>query len=169
MRRNSKLRLQTGAALLEAIVALAAVVVALAGIAVVVTASVSNSQFIQDQNQANKYAQEGIEYIKSYKEQSYADFLSNFSSAGALCLGEASSGFPTSTEADCGTTRIGNNKFIRRVQVTTLSNCASSGQPGHQVIVTVNWQSSKCDVTTNSFCHTSELQTCVAPPPDSTL
>lgn len=159
---------QTGAALLEAIVALSAVVVAVAGISVVITASVSNAQFIQDQNRANKYAQEGIEYLRSYKERSYSDFINDFSFLDSRCLDKNFRTDTAGTDPNCTNSRIGddgNEKFVRKVTVASNTNCTSdTSDPAYEVTVSVEWQSSKCDVDVDPFCHSSEVRTCFTPP-----
>lgn len=153
-------KLQSGAALLEAIVALSAVVVAISGIAVVVTASLSNSQFIQDQNNANKYAQEGMEYLKSKKEESFSKFVGNYSGINEACFDQE---FTTSIDPSCKDHRLDDGKFIRKITVQQSDSCKTNPtETAYLAVVTVEWQSSKCNVATNPFCHKSELRTCFA-------
>ncbi|HRN96585.1 MAG TPA: hypothetical protein PLD54_04015, partial [Candidatus Levybacteria bacterium] len=158
--KKSFVRYQSGAALLEAIIALSAVVVAVAGIAVVITASVSNSQFVQDQNMANKYAQEGMEYLKSEKEKlGYDQFIGTYYGVGgSKCFNED---FQRSPDVgDCKNERVGNNKFVRKITVSDSVQCAGV-LDGYLAKITVNWQSSKCNVLANTFCHSAELATCI--------
>ena len=163
--KKSLIQFQTGAALLEAIVALSAVVVAVAGIAVVITASISNSQFVQDQNRANKYAQEGMEYLKSEKENNYSQFITKYNGKNHCFNDEFEMLIPY--DGNCGgNNRLGNGKFIRTIKMAESNICKTNLsnplEKAYRAEVTVYWQSSKCDVSTNSFCHSSELTTCFA-------
>ena len=165
--KNRAGSVQKGSALLEAIIALSAVVLAMAGIAIVVTASVSNASFIQDQNQANKYAQEAMEYLRSDQDESYATFLNTYVKDTEFCLdGNFVPGSLTNCSLDEG-------KFIRTVMASTpaIGDCGGNlyDDDSRLVTVIVKWQSGKCDVGVSPFCHQSLLRTCFTRPPTSTL
>ncbi len=163
---SKKMSTQSGSALLEAIIALGAVVMAVAGIAILMVSSASNAAFIQNQNQANKYAQEGMEYLKSVKNQSYTDFLDLFPVSGVdYCQNEQFQN--VTADNNCSGARIEGGKYVRTVMVNhDSSNCENGA---HQVSVQVSWQSGKCDVNVNSFCHNTLLRTCFVRPPNSEL
>ncbi len=155
---------EQGSALIEAIVALAAIVVAVAAVAILMVSSVSNSEFIKNQNQANKYAQEGMEYLRSKKDENFDNFLSNYKEDHSYCLTEDFRKGNRETDSKCQGERLGsdpNKQFIRTVEIKpgTIANGCGDGESYH-VTVTVHWQSGKCDVNTKPFCHESRLVSC---------
>lgn len=163
---------QKGSALLEAVIALAAVIMAVAGIAIVIASSASNATFIQNQNQANKFAQEGIEFIKSIKDESYTNFLNMFQIGTIYCYGESFEPVIDNNNCIGDGNRLDNGKFIRKVTVSNsiADRCGNSDPENVRIIkVEVSWQSGKCDVSSNPFCHSSVLESCFIRPPQSTL
>lgn len=170
--KDKNLESQKGSALLEAVIALGAVVMAVAGIAIVIASSASNATFIQNQNQANKFAQEGIEYIKSIKDDSYTNFLSTFQTGTTYCFGESFNPVIDTNNCIGDGNRLENGRFIRKVTVSNSSanRCGDADIANTRAIrVEVLWQSGKCDVNTNSFCHSSVMESCFIRPPQSNL
>lgn len=159
-----------GQTLLEATIALAALLLILAATSTAVVTGINNSIFVRNQNTANKYAQEGMEYMKNLKDNDYTTFLSLAPSIGPgsdYCLD--SNRVRTSYGASCV---IGvNNVFDRKITVTqvnpgTSAECSFNDISGggfsdvfvHSVRVTVSWNSGKC--TGSAKCHKAELKSC---------
>lgn len=141
---------QKGQTIVEATIALASILLALTAISVAVMTSLSNSSFIKNQTLASKYAQQGMEQMRylrnidpvsfeARESQIYCMNLDNSLDAGRC------SGINISTE------------FKREAEVQQESSDCSTGT---KIIVTVYWQSSKCDPEGDRFCHKSQLVSC---------
>ena len=155
---------QKGQTIIEAVVALAAVFVIVAAIAVVILNSVNNSQFVKNQNLANKYAQQGMEFIRGIQASNLEDFSTLSGSYGMD--DEASSLTEESLTVNVG------NTHIRNIYITENEEpCINTGSvlPEEQniglkkVTVIVSWSSGKCgsDETENRFCHDTTLVSCI--------
>lgn len=137
----------TGQMLIEALVALSVFLIALTAITITVVTAVANARFAQDQNAANKYAQEGLEQIKS---RGYAS-VRNLNGTMALGDDNALVQLPaTPVNVD--------QKYKRDVTFTPGGVCTG----GVRVEVVVKWNSPKC-LSTNTFCHQSKQTTCMTP------
>ncbi|MFZ5366306.1 MAG: type IV pilus modification PilV family protein [Patescibacteria group bacterium] len=118
-----------GQSLLEAIVALAVAMLVILALVWVTTVSIRNADFAKKQAQAAKFAQEGMENIRAYRDASWTNFWSltapdpgtNYGFSGAVPSG----GCPTSP--NLGT------YFIRCV------NLKQVGDEKAQAVVTVSW------------------------------
>lgn len=137
--------------LIEALVALSIFLIALTSITVVVITAVSNSRFAQDQNAANKYAQDGIEQLKGRGFVQIAQF------------GNSTQAFPDDNSLSLLNIDQVNidNKYKRTVTFTENVNpCLTiAGKRSIRVEVKVRWNSPKC--TTTTYCHSSVQSTCV--------
>ncbi len=146
------MRKKSGQMLIEALVALSIFLIALTAITVTVVTAVSNSRYAQDQNAANKYAQDGIEQLKGRGFAEVDKFGNNtiysFPGDNSFSL------------QNVGQVNV-DNKYVRtaafREDVTPCVNVA--GKRSIRVTVTVSWNSPKCTATT--FCHSSVQTTCV--------
>jgi len=110
---------QKGQALVEAVVALGVSVLIITGLLVVVTTSIANVTFSRNQAAATKYAEEGMELMRAYRDQNtWETFYSgcNTHSVGAI---------PSPTI------------FTRYI------NCTNINTTKVQVSITVNWVDSK--------------------------
>lgn len=143
-----------GQTLIEAILALSALLIVLSAISVAVVNSVSNSTFVKNQDKTNKYAQEGIEYIKRIKETNKEDF-NDYS--GSYCLGYTS-GVLQNLSAGSGATCNSLSTGFRHEAAFVSGGCNTGGFLGTRVTVTVSWASGKC--ASGSLCHKAELSTC---------
>ena len=150
-----------GSALIEAVVALAAVVIIVTAISIIVTLSVSNSTFIKNQNLANKYAQQGMEYIRGIKENDFSQFITYRGIAGNnYCLD-----FQNQLRLDCYDQVIPELGFKRNVSFKP--GCGVNGSDT-QVGVSVKWSSGKCPQD-NTFCHKAEFISCFSDSAESKL
>lgn len=155
-----------GQTLLEAIIALGAILIVLSATSVAVVTSLNNSSFVKQQNQANKLAQQGMEYVRDrISTDKFADYvgLSQTVATSTQCLGELSTPSPF-TPGRCATANI-QNTFKREVTFSSVTQCGSSSSfvDGLEVIVDVSWASGKCPVG-NTFCHKQELKSCFIDP-----
>lgn len=171
MRQYSN-KYNSGQTLLEAVIALGAIMLVLSATSVAVITSLNNAAFVKQQNQANKYAQQGIEYVRDrVTTDSFANYVGISQNPDITqttqCLGDVSNPTPF-TPGHCATANLPPGTapiFKREVTFTSVTNCggASSFSNGLQVVVDVYWTSGKCAVN-NSFCHKQELQTCFLNP-----
>lgn len=141
--------LRAGQTIVEATIALASILMTLAAIGIAISTSVSNSQFIKQQTQASKYAQDGMERLRYVRNTNPTTF---FALTGIYCMNEDNS----LVSGSCTTANIANT-FKRETEFTQISNveCGDSTK----VVVSVHWSSGKCGQT-NTFCHKSQLVSC---------
>jgi Tfp pilus assembly protein PilV len=159
-------KLQKGQTMIEAIVALMTILLIITAIAVVITNGLYNSQFIKNQNEANKYAQQGMELVRNIQQNDLEEFSQpNFQNT-TLCIDENTQTLIDDSQICAG---INTGKYYNRT--ITFSQgaepCVGIEPTGTalavsetKVTVTVAWSSSKCDKT-NTFCHKSVLQACL--------
>lgn len=176
-------RKQKGQSLIEILLALSTLVLIISAITIVTISSLNNSQFIKNQNLANKYAQEGIEIIKNWQAGSGGVLLDSkesfpsfqvFSadigtSSKTYCLGDVS-GQPwlLSAAPDCPANVA--QTFKRKVifsrilsQAPLVPGNERCGGSDIQVEVVASWSSSKCPAA-NPFCHNSDIISCFYSP-----
>ena len=158
MRKNQK-----GQTIIEAMVALMTILIILTAIAIVIVNGLYNSRFIKNQNEANKYAQQGIEFVRNFQKNDLEGFgetvLDDFGeipSFSTFCIDQANSALTTQ---DC-TTDTANT-------AGTYNRTVSFSPPGQtchaseiKATVTVKWSTSKCPQG-NTFCHMSQLESCL--------
>lgn len=142
-----------GQTMLEAVIALAAILLVLAAVSISVISSLSNSTFIEQQNQANKLAQQGMEYLRDQitNNGKFADFAST---PGTYCFNDIALLNPF-TPGICTTANI--QEFKREVTFTT-ADCN-----GIKAVVYVRWVNGKCTGGT-TFCHKQEISSCFTDP-----
>lgn len=73
---------KSGQSLLEVVMAMAIAVVVISGLVSAVTLAVRNSTFAKNQTLATKYAQEGLEKVRAYRDQN--DWMTFTSGCGNL-------------------------------------------------------------------------------------
>lgn len=139
-----------GATLIEVLIALAIASIVIVAITIVSITSLRNAQFVQKSDQATKYAQEGMEIMRSIRNGDYQGFQSY---SGTYCLddGQTTLGI---AQSSCTTENIGS--FIRSVKILP-SGCGANVS---QVTVTVSWRDGQCD--SESYCHKSDLVSCLS-------
>ncbi|MDO8270250.1 MAG: prepilin-type N-terminal cleavage/methylation domain-containing protein [Candidatus Levybacteria bacterium] len=146
---------QRGQSLIEAVVALVTILLIVTAIAIVIVNGLYNSQFIKGQNEANKYAQEGMEFVRNIQKNDLGAFGS-FNQNATYCIDEVNS---TLTTNNCNATTV--NTGTSHIRTVTFSPGASQCIASEiKVTVVVAWSSTKCP-TNNTFCHKSELISCM--------
>lgn len=144
---------QRGQTLVEVAIALSVMLIALTAISLAIITSLSNSQFIKNQSIAKQYAQQGMETVRTIRNNNLTQFNSY---DGSECMGNDNT--ISVDSGNCGGVNLAGS-FIRQVQFTKGSSDCSSGT---LVSVTVSWSSSKCDPSSpvSRFCHKSQLISC---------
>lgn len=148
-------KMQKGQTIIEAIVALMTILLIITAIAIVIVNGLYNSTFIKNQNQANKYAQQGIEFVRNIQRNDLGVFGA-FNQNTTYCIDNQNN---TLTRTSCSDTGVNTGTGFNR----TIAFSPSGGQcPNTEIKVTVivKWASTKCP-STNTFCHKSELVTCM--------
>ena len=124
-----------GQTLIELLMALGAGVLIVVAIVGGVVMEGKNSQFAKNQNLATRYAQEGIELIRSQRDKlNWSAFYANYSGK-PQCIDNG--GNFTLMSGNC-TPNVGNNFFTRSA---TFTDSAQTGI-NLSITVTVSWQDS---------------------------
>lgn len=146
---------ERGQTIIEATIALASILLTLGAIAISISTSVSNSQFIKQQSQASKYAQEAMEYFRYQRNVNPGIFFAEGDWIGSYCFGSDK----TLVSGTCTGVNI-SNSFKREVRFDlNPSDCGAGTKRSKKVTVIVSWSSGKCNVS-NTFCHKSQLESC---------
>lgn len=171
--------MEKGQSLIEVLVGLATASIIVGAITVATLSSLNNAVFSKNQNLATQYAQQGVEIVRSVRDRNYSQFeqLVGTSSATTYCLAKSCTTInpPSASQSDpCGPMYLqcqqnvgGENAdtFVRQVRIDPNStDCADGAQQQTQatgVTVNVSWYDAKCP-TTNLFCHTASLSTCLS-------
>lgn len=166
MFRKKQLVHNSGQSLIEVLVALSLAVLAIGALVTVTMTSVKNAQFSKNQTQAEKYAQEGMEWARLQKENLLWTGTGNFFSRSGseispnkYCLNT----FPVGAwSGACAVgTVIPQTIFMRELSMktlTTLTNCGNiiSGKEPILAVVTVSWpDSSGSHATIRETCFTN--------------
>jgi hypothetical protein len=141
--------MQQGQTLIETLSALAIIGMVMTAIGVVVTASLRNATFNQDQTLVTKYAQQGSEVVQQIRDDSYNNFATL---SGTYCLAKGQT--TLGAAGTCTTPNVDN--FIRSVAVVQ-NGCGANIA---QVIVTVSFIDGKC--AAGVYCHSQSVQTCLS-------
>lgn len=101
-----------GQSLFEVVFAIAIVGLLITGIVSLSASSLRNTDFSRNQTIATKYANEGVEWARIYRDTDWDNFQALSSDVGInWCLNDLS--VPSSNS--CGTDRIGNTIFWREI------------------------------------------------------
>ena len=151
---NNMKNLQSGQTIIEAIVALMTILLIITAIAIVIVNGLYNSQFIKNQNQANKYAQQGIEFIRNIQRNDLRSFK-DLDPNGIYCIDETTNALI----GNCFTAGKNTGTSFNRTIIFTPNDAKC---PSTQVKVTVNvkWVSTKCPGS-NTYCHEVKLVACM--------
>lgn len=135
--------------MIEVLVALGIISVIVTALTAVVITSLGNTRHGKDQNLALQYAQEGLEVIRSMRDENYNTFASLAN--GNYCLSKNSRTLAPS----CSVPNVDN--YSRSVNIEN-SACGTSIT---RVTVTVSWRDSRCSAA-KPFCHEVDLATCLS-------
>lgn len=125
---------EKGQSLVEMLLAISVIIIVILALIGITTASVRNASFARNQALATKYAEEGVEKVRVYRDSStWATFVANCETGASL----AALPSPFSRIVDC--------------YALDLTNC-SQDKDTCEVRVTVSWADSSGD-------HQSELKT----------
>ncbi len=142
-----------GQTLIEVLVALTVAVIIVSAVTAISISSLSNAQFVRDQDQALKYAQEGVELVRGVRNSDYGGFKLNYD--GWYCLGDDHS--LVSSVASCDTLNVV-GKYIRSVRIRQGICNNDINNNLAEVTVNVSYTSGKCK--SGSSCHSSNLVSC---------
>lgn len=142
---------QKGQTLIELLVALSILVIVITTVAVSLTTSLNNAQASRTSTLATKYAQEGVEHVRSLRDASYTTFRTY---NGLYCLGKDQQSLGT-VQSSCTTANY--DQFIRSVRIEQNVGCGTNTA---RVTVLVSWKDGKCP--TNSYCHTAQHVSCLS-------
>lgn len=159
-----------GQSLIEVLVALSASVVIISAIVISVSNALSNVQFSKNQNMASNYAQQGIEITRKSRDSDLTTFLGY--TDGVYCLDENSISLPSKTNSNdcesisspsCTTPNVG-GIFIREICLKKNSTKCQTPDSLNtiEVFSDVYWSDSKCTSNGNSYCHKTELISCLS-------
>jgi len=138
-----------GQTLIETLAAVAILSIVVSAIGIVMTTSLNNATFDQDQTLATKYAQQGSEIVQQIRDDSYATFQSY---GGTYCLAKGQTALGAT--ATCTTPNFDN--FIRSVEIQQ-NGC---GNNVAQVTVTVSFIDGKC--AAGVYCHKQTVESCLS-------
>lgn len=167
---------QKGQSIIEALVALMTILLIMTAIAIVIVNGLYNSQFVKNQNEANKYAQQGMEFVRNIQRndlQTFANYYGGTSDDPTdpddtnipdgplplLCIVPTGTTLVADTNPEtCSETGVNLAGVYNRTVSFSLpgEDCQVNEI---KVTVTVKWSSSKCGQ--NTFCHQSQLQSCM--------
>jgi type II secretory pathway pseudopilin PulG len=138
----------SGASLLEVIIAIGLVSVILMSLVSLSTKSVSNSTVSREKNQATRFTQETIEWLRQERDQSWTTFSDNVNRSNTWCLPENDWDIPGA----CSGQVIANTGFEREVsfnrpradtiEVTVVTQWTESGNihESRSATILTKWQ-----------------------------
>lgn len=143
--------LQRGETLIEALGALALVAVVVTAVSSAVITALSNAQFNENQTQATKFAQQGLEAVRKIRN---ADYFAFRSYSGIYCLGKGQNSLGT-PQSSCSTPNT--DGFIRSVDIQQTPGCGTNIT---RVTVNVAFTDGKCNA--NVYCHVQSHSYCLS-------
>lgn len=144
---------EKGQTLVEALIALGVAIIIISAIVVSVISSLSNAQFTKNQNQANHFAQEGMEIVRGIRNSNWLSFQAL--SSTYYCLAANSTTLVFKGTGCSPNPNVG--IFVREVNIDHSSpSCIGTSM----VTVNVSWSDSKCTDVSNTFCHKVSLASC---------
>lgn len=152
---------QKGQTIIEAVVALVTILLILTAIAIVIVSGLYNSTYIKNQNEANKYAQQGMELVRNIQKNDLSTFKTYVDSGVTYCVDDQTSTLYSDNCLDKGVNT--GTSFNRTIEFTPNSTECNNTNPttsALRVTVTVRWSSSKCS-SDGTFCHQSQLVSCM--------
>ncbi|MCS7092483.1 MAG: type II secretion system GspH family protein [Patescibacteria group bacterium] len=125
-----------GQSLFEVIVALALIGIVLTGIVALSVASIRNASFAKNNAQANRYAQEAIEWIRRQRDANWDQFLNNFAPLDNQTFNYCLSDFLEISLTTGNCTFISGTIFTRELRVQRSGSTVD-------LTVTVSWTDSQ--------------------------
>lgn len=158
---------QDGQTIIEAVVALVALLLIITAISTLIVNGLYNSSHVKSQNEANKYAQQGIETVRNIQKNNLSIFKGYVDAGGFFCINDRDSTL-FDQASGCSDTGINTGTSYNRTVVFSQNDAAcNNNNPSPDpdtnellVKVTVKWSSSKCSED-NRYCNKSELETCM--------
>ncbi len=153
-----------GQTLIEVLVALATSVVIASAIITLAVYSLNNTQFSKSQSLATQYAQEGMEIVRSIRDNNYTIYTGLFPQAtvNPYCLPVGNTNLLSITPGACTNTSVVSG-FIREIDLTPgtapVGACSNSMD---KIETTVKWTDGKCDI--DVYCHQVDLVSCLDKP-----
>lgn len=149
---------QKGQTLIESLVALTVIIAVVTSIATLVINALFNSQFVRDQNLANKFSEEGMEAVRNIQISSLLRFQNFTSSPGITtsCFNSTLTNL-VACGSMAGNPIPGQPSYVRKVTLERAGSGCIVGET--KVIVTTSWASSKC--ASGDYCHNSQLVSCL--------
>jgi len=123
-------KIKSGQSLIEAIVAMAVALLIISGLVSAVIIAVKNSQFARNQSLATQYASEGLEWIRSQRDNSWTIFYSKAETTTTYCLNTLS--WLSSSQCGSSDYALGGH-FKRQARLSTVDLTKI------WVIMTVSW------------------------------
>ncbi|MDE2025016.1 MAG: prepilin-type N-terminal cleavage/methylation domain-containing protein [Patescibacteria group bacterium] len=172
-----------GQTLIEVLIAFATLAVIITASTMAVLSALNNAEFIKNQHLALQYAQQGMEIVRSMRENQYDKFLglSNPENLGSgppgviyYCMAKSCTSLTTLVADQCGQVPVAStpctdqnvDAFIRSVAINRAASLQNScnilGQSTTptQITVSVSWIDGLCP--RGVFCHTSSVTSCLA-------
>jgi Tfp pilus assembly protein PilV len=165
---------QQGQTLIEVLIAFATLAVVITSATLTVISALNNAEFVKNQHLAIQYAQQGMEIVRSMRENNYNSFLTlsnpqnlpNPDRVIYYCMAAACTSLSPVGGDACGTTNtpcVDQNigAFVRAIAIdkTTFNTCSAGAST--QVTVSVSWTDGTCP--RGEYCHTSSVVSCLAP------
>lgn len=138
-----------GQTLIETLLALVIAIIVVTSVTSAVLASLKNAEYSRNQNLAQQYAQQGIDYIQQLRDTDTTTYQTLSGGSGDQC--------PTS-----GITGGCTINGFKRTIVFNRGNCAAVSDANlTQTTVTVSWSDGKCSPA-GSTCHAVQLVSCLS-------
>ncbi|MBI5044480.1 MAG: hypothetical protein HZC02_01000 [Candidatus Levybacteria bacterium] len=157
-----------GQTIVEVMVALGAGAIILAAMSVIILNSLKNSTQSSQQGKAVDFAQEGLEIARQMKNNDWGTFstLSGSYCVASSCTAISTSGSTCGPKSSSCPVNI-DNTYVREVTVTqNYSDCQPqtpvSGVTYSKVVSTVSWNDTSCKDSSNVYCHSARLETCLS-------
>jgi len=169
-----RLQHESGQTLIEVLIAFATLAVVVTASTMAVISALNNAQFVKNQHLATQYAQQGMEIIRSMRENDFNTFLQlanpdNLPNPDRIiyyCMAKSCESLSLVSGASCGTTTIpcarqNVDSFVRGVEIdrTQFNQCNNGDST--QISVLVSWADGLCP--RGVYCHTSSVYSCLAP------
>ncbi len=160
-----------GQTIIEVMVALAVGIVILSAVTTAVLTSLNNTRQSTSQDQSGSAAADGLEIVRKMRDTELAAFKNL---EGTYCLSSTCTSLSNEQGGSCGKkiAPCGENvgSFIREVTIEkNASSCLLTPAPtnvllnGAKVSVRVSWEDTSCKDPDNSYCKSSNFDSCLFP------